>query len=186
MKVQITRSWRKTISARVLPDMIEVKAPIWATQSQIQLFLDMHKDKIQKETEKQQACAQRRSSIPKLTWAELEALAVEASHVIPKRVQYYASLAGVQYGRITIRSQRTRWGSCSANKNLSFNCILMLAPPEVLDGVVVHEICHLKEMNHSKQFYEEVYRILPDYDKRSQWLKDNGVDLLYRIPDPEK
>ena len=85
---------------------------------------------------------------------------------------------GVDYGQITIRSQKTRWGSCSSKGNLNFNCLLLLAPPEVLDYVVVHELCHRKEMNHSPRFWAEVARVMPDYKVRRKWLKDNGNGLM--------
>ena len=101
--------------------------------------------------------------------------------MIPDRVAYYAEKMGVTYGSITIRNQRTRWGSCSAKGNLNFNCLLMLAPPEVLDGVVVHELCNRIEMNHSKKFYEEVLRVYPEYRKSEKWLKENGRALLRRM-----
>ena len=65
--------------------------------------------------------------------------------------------------------------------NLNFNCLLMLAPPEVIDSVVVHELCHRKEMNHSPRFYAEVYRVFPEYDKWNKWLKENGGSLLSRM-----
>ena len=84
------------------------------------------------------------------------ALADQAVKTIPEKVRYYAPLVGVTYGRITIRNQRTRWGSCSSKGNLNFNCLLMLAPPEVLDSVVVHELCHRKEMNHSKMKWNQL------------------------------
>ena len=96
---------------------------------------------------------------------------------------YYAPIVGVSYGRITIRSQRSRWGSCSSNGNLNFNCLLMLVPPGVLDSVVVHELCHRKEMNHSPRFYAEVLRVLPDYRERDRWLKENGAMLMARLPE---
>ena len=112
---------------------------------------------------------------------DIRNLAKEALRVIPERVAYYAPRVGVSYGRITIRNQRTRWGSCSGKKNLNFNCLLMLTPPEVLDSVVVHELCHILEMNHSKRFYENVLRVYPDYYKNHAWLKENGGALLRRM-----
>ena len=110
---------------------------------------------------------------------QIKALAKQAKKVIPDRVAYYARLVGVTYGRISIRNQKTRWGSCSAQGNLNFNCILMRAPIEVLDSVIVHELCHRKHMNHSAAFYAEVRRVYPEYDKWHKWLKKNGTHLKY-------
>ena len=110
---------------------------------------------------------------------EIQKLADQALQVIPQRVAYYAPKVGVTYGKITIRNQKTRWGSCSSRGNLNFNCLLMLAPPEVIDSVVVHELCHRKEMNHSDRFYQEVLRVFPDYWKWNQWLKEHGNQLLF-------
>ena len=105
----------------------------------------------------------------------------EAVRVIPARVAYFAPLVGVTYGRITIRNQRSRWGSCSSKGNLNFNCLLMLAPPEVLDSVIVHELCHRLEMNHSKRFYAHVHRVYPEYDRAHAWLKEHGTELMLRM-----
>ena len=105
-------------------------------------------------------------------------MARRAAEVIPQRVAYFAQKIGVTYGRITIRNQKTRWGSCTAEGNLNFNCLLMEAPPEVLDSVVVHELCHRKEMNHSERFYAEVLRVFPDYWAQDKWLKENGHMLM--------
>lgn len=112
---------------------------------------------------------------------QLRELAQQAVAVIPGRVEFFAKQIGVDYGRITIRNQKTRWGSCSSKGNLNFNCLLMLAPQEVLDYVVVHELCHRKEMNHSKAFWQEVEKILPDYKKSVQWLKKEGIRLIQRM-----
>ncbi|MBR0136778.1 MAG: M48 family metallopeptidase, partial [Clostridia bacterium] len=65
--------------------------------------------------------------------------------------------------------------------NLNFNCLLMLTPPEIIDSVVVHELCHLKHMNHSPRFYAEVRRVFPDYDRQSKWLKQNGPAIMLRM-----
>ena len=118
---------------------------------------------------------------PVLTAGELDALKRRAREILPARAAHFAHLAGVTYGNITIRSQKSRWGSCSSRGNLSFNCLLMLAPPEVLDYVVVHELCHRLEMNHSPRFWAEVERVLPDYRTRRKWLKDHGGALLRRL-----
>lgn len=100
-----------------------------------------------------------------------------AKEYFPKRAAYYAYLLGVSYDRIRIAGQKTRWGSCSSNKTLSFNWKLMLAPPKVLDYVVVHEVCHLREMNHSPRFWALVESLMPDYKQQRKWLKDNGYTL---------
>ena len=117
---------------------------------------------------------------PALTGTELHALAQQALEVIPARVAHFAPLVGVTCGAITIRSQRSRWGSCSSKGNLNFNCLLMLTPPEVIDYVVVHELCHRKEMNHSKAFWNEVAKILPDYKRQVQWLRNEGGRIIRR------
>lgn len=118
------------------------------------------------------------ASAKKLTFDEIRQLAAQAVEVIPARVRHFAPLIGVTYGRITIRNQRTKWGSCSSNGNLNFNCLLMLTPPEVIDSVVVHELCHRKEMNHSEKFYAEVAKVFPEYKKWDKWLKENGKTLM--------
>lgn len=104
-----------------------------------------------------------------------------AGHYIPERVSWYITNYGDIIGdnclRITIRNQKTRWGSCSSKKTLSFNWRLMLAPPSILDYVVVHELCHLRHMNHSAEFWHCVEQILPDYKIRRKWLKDHGNEL---------
>lgn len=99
---------------------------------------------------------------------------------IPKRVKTFAPIVGVDYGRITIRTQKTRWGSCSSKGNLNFNCLLMAMPEEIRDYVVVHELCHRKQMNHSDKFWAEVEKILPDYKERRKWLRDNGEKIMNR------
>ena len=105
-------------------------------------------------------------------------LAQQALKDLPERVRHFAPLAGVRYGRITIRFQGARWGSCSSLGNLNFNCLLMLAPLGTIDSVVVHELCHRKQMNHSPRFYREVLRVYPNYYEDQRWLKEEGHRLL--------
>ena len=98
----------------------------------------------------------------------------EARRRITERAAYFAEKMGVDYGRIAIKAAKTRWGSCSARGNLNFHWKLILMPPAILDYVVVHELAHRIEMNHSPRFWTQVERILPDYRERRRWLKENG------------
>ena len=120
-------------------------------------------------------------TIEKLSMTEIHKLADLALKVISVKVKHYAGLMNVQYGRITIRNQKTRWGSCSSKGNLNFNCLLMLAPDEVVDYVVIHELCHLIEMNHSKAFWKQVEQMMQDYKKHRKWLKDHGNEIMERM-----
>ncbi len=119
------------------------------------------------------------SDLSDIQRAALERRYIEAAHsYIPKRVAYYSAMTGGTYNRITIRSQKTRWGSCSSKGTLSFNWRLMLAPPAILDYVVVHELCHLTHMNHSADFWRAVEAVFPDYRNARKWLKEHGNELV--------
>ena len=177
MTYDIIRSRRRTMAAQIKDGRLIVRAPLYATDAEISDFVRKHQRWIEKYIRK----AQSLSNIVPLTPDELRNLAQQAKTVIPQRVAYYAPFIGVDYGRITIRTQHSRWGSCSSKGNLNFNCLLMLTPPEVLDSVVVHELCHRKEMNHSPKFYAEVLRVCPDYQKCRNWLRENGPALMRRI-----
>lgn len=96
---------------------------------------------------------------------------------ITARVEYYHSVTGGHYTSITIRDQKTRWGSCSSRGTLSFNYRLIFAPPKVLDYVVVHELCHLTHMDHSKNFWNMVESIMPEYKEYKLWLREHGCEL---------
>ena len=162
-------------------DGLLVRAPYAMTRAQIDRFVKSKEAWIARQRAKMEERLGSQSPEDRLSMDEIRELAEQALKVIPERVEYYAPLVGVTYGRITIRNQKSRWGSCSAKGNLNFNCLLMLAPPQVLDSVVVHELCHRKEMNHSDQFYSEVLRVFPEYRKWHQWLKENGPALMMRM-----
>jgi predicted metal-dependent hydrolase len=171
---QLIRSDRKTIAIQITHDgTVLVRAPRRASQTQIRTFVESKRDWILSHLSQ--------ITVPQpsehLTSADLQALADRALELIPKRVAHFAPLVGVDYGRITIRNQRSRWGSCSAKGNLNFNCLLMLCPEEVLDYVVVHELCHLHEFNHSPRFWALVAAQLPDYEVWKKWLKTHTEDL---------
>ena len=181
MDYELIRSSRKTICAEVRGGRLIIRAPYLVPERAIRAYIRQNKDRIEAALARSREKEARKSTVEKLTPEELRELTEQARRTIPERVAHYAPLIGVSYGRIAIRHQRTRWGSCSGKKNLNFNCLLMLAPPEVLDSVVVHELCHLKEMNHSAAFYREVLRVFPEYGKWHGWLRENGDLLLARL-----
>lgn len=181
MDYRIIRSNRKTIGLEVTREGVTVRSPRQLTDAYIAKFVQEHQGWIQEKQAVLLEQAKGMEGVEPLTMDEIRELANQALQVIPERVRFYAPKVGVSFGKITIRNQTTRWGSCSAKGNLNFNCLLMLAPPEVLDCIVVHELCHRKEMNHSKRFYEEVLRVYPEYWTWQQWLKDNGPALMMRM-----
>lgn len=181
MKVTVIRSNRKTVAIQVNSDLsVTVRAPRSASEKNIEEILKKKEAWISRHIEKIKKTKERFEAEPteKLTREKVIALAEEALKVIPARVEYFAKVIGVTYGKITIRNQKTRWGSCSSKGNLNFNCLLMLAPPEVLDYVVVHELCHRKQMNHSKAFWLEVEKVLPNYKEVRKWLKEEGSQMI--------
>jgi predicted metal-dependent hydrolase len=101
----------------------------------------------------------------------------KAEELIKKRVAEYSELIGVNYNNIRIKDTKTRWGSCSSKSNLNFNYRIIMAPERVMDYIIVHELCHLKHMNHSKEFWNAVANYMPDYEKHKEWLKENGMKL---------
>ena len=195
MNVKIIRSNRKTLAIQINPDLsVTVRAPMYAPQSDIERILREKEGWIQKHIEKirEQEAKRKKTQGEKgeygesveseyLTNEEIKKLADKALQHIPKRVSYFAKHIGVTYGKITIRNQKTRWGSCSSKGNLNFNCLLMLTPPEVIDYVVVHELCHRKEMNHSWAFWAEVEKVLSGYKEQVKWLKENGGQVIGRM-----
>ena len=175
----IIRSSRKTVSLQITPaGAVLVRCPKRYPVREIEKFVESKRSWIEKHLEK----IENRKELPAFTEAELRDLADRAAKTLPARVRYFAALVGVSYGRITIRSQRTRWGSCSAKGNLNFNCLLMLCPEEVRDYVVVHELCHRRHMDHSKEFWQEVEHFCPQYRTCRKWLKENGSSLIGRLP----
>lgn len=98
----------------------------------------------------------------------------EAARVrIEERLAHFSERMGLAYGKVSVRDQKTRWGSCSSKGNLNFNWRLVFAPGAVLDYVVVHELAHLRELNHSRRFWKLVERFSPDYREHRRWLYDN-------------
>ena len=184
MKVTIIKSRRKTIAIQVNSDLsVTVRAPYGVTEKYIEEFLNKNEVWISKQMNeiKVKKKSVESKNAENVTLDKIKALADQALEIISTRVEDFAKIIGVTYGNITIRNQKTRWGSCSSKGNLNFNCLLMLAPPEVLDYVVVHELCHRKQMNHSKAFWSEVEKVFPDYKKSIKWLKEEGSQIMYMV-----
>lgn len=178
----LIRSDRRSFSISIDPDgLITVRVPLRASQKEIsRLLIEKRIWIITKYLEVQDR--QRRRPVSDLTDAQRTALEqryiAAAKEYFPKRAAYFQQFTGGSYSRITVRDQKTRWGSCSARGTLSFNWRLMLAPPAILDYVVVHELCHLTHMNHSAAFWQKVESVYPDYRTARQWLKDHGPELV--------
>ena len=181
MEYELIKSRRRTIAVQVQHGRVIVRAPNRTPRREIDAFVNQHEKWIEAHLEKEREELAAAQLVEKLSREEREDLYRRAKEYLPDRVEYYAAMLGVCPGRITVRCQRTRWGSCSTKKNLNFNCLLMLTPQEVIDAVVVHELCHLKEMNHSERFYALVRKLYPEYDRWNRWLKENGKLLLARV-----
>ena len=179
---KLVRSNRKTLAVEIKGDgQVIVRAPYRISKREIERFVTEKADWIEKHLKTIRERQAARPAVKKLTAAEIQELADVAMKDFPERVRRFAPQVGVTYGRITIRNQKTRWGSCSSKGTLNFNCLLMLAPSEVRDYVVVHELCHRLEMNHSPRFWAEVERILPDYKARIKWLKEHGAEIMMQM-----
>ena len=179
---RIQRSRRRSISLCISDDgAVLVKAPLFMSDAAISKFLAEKQGWLDKKLKEAAAARQEVERLGFFSAEELASVRKRAKEIIPERVAHYSKLSGISCGRISIRLQKSRWGSCSARGNLNFNCLLVLMPPEILDSVVVHELCHRRHMNHSKAFYAEVLRLFPDYRRCSAWLKEHGAVYLARV-----
>ncbi len=181
LRTEVHRSKRKSVSMEIRPDKtVVIRAPKWMSDEEIDRFFTEKSGWIEKSIRKLDEQREKYKDIEPLTADEMQKLADKAGEVLPKKARLYAERLGVSFGRITIRNQRTRWGSCSSKGNLNFNCLIMLAPEYVQDYVVVHELCHLIEMNHSKRFWALVESVIPDYRKSEGYLKTQGPVLMQK------
>ena len=180
LSVLLVRSSRKTLAVQIRADgTVIARAPLRMPKDRILYFLSEKASWIRMQQGRMQEREKMRQQARiHLDAAQEKELRERAKSVLAQRTAYFARQVGVTYGRITVRDQKTRWGSCSQTGNLNFNFRLILAPLEVLDYVVVHELCHRRQMNHSAQFWQEVVQVLPDYRKRKAWLTENGWRLM--------
>ena len=147
--------------------------PTWMPEHEIARVVESHREWIAAERAKQRP----RLRLEKRGVSEAEARAA-VKELVSMVVEEEADALGVEFERIVIRDQRSRWGSCSTRGTLSFNWRLVLAPLEVLDYVVVHELCHLREPNHSRRFWGLVETRRPEWRAQRDWLHEHGPELL--------
>ena len=179
---EIIYSKRKSVAIQIRPDgQVIVRAPYGCPRSFINSFIHQKADWIVKHSaenkQRYEKQVQLKKDRPTLSDAQRKRYIETARSIFTQKAAYYARLIGVTYGRISIREQKTRWGSCSSRGTLSFNYRLIYGPAGPLDYVVVHELCHLTHMNHSKDFWNMVERIMPDYRIYKQWLREHGQEL---------
>lgn len=164
--VHIKRSARKTVALEIREGELYFKAPLALSEKEIHDFLQKHIRWIRNRM------GQQTKRLPdSFTEDEKRRLKKQAGEILKVKTAYFARLMGVSYNRIYIKEQKTVWGSCSTKGNLNFNWKLIFTGPDQLEYVVVHELAHLKQMNHSPAFWKEVEAVLPDYRERRKKLK---------------
>ena len=166
MNIEVKKSFRKTIALTVKNWVVIVKAPYFFTKKSLNLFIDKHIDWINKRLEDET------KSI--IDQSKIDEYKEKAKEYIPIRTEEIAENSWLRFNAIKITSAKTRWGSCTSKKNLNFSYRLILCPEKVIDYVISHELAHLTHMNHSKDFWWEVERIMPDYKEHKKWLRDNA------------
>ena len=167
MNYNVIYSKRKTISLVIKAGELIVRAPFGTKSSKIKELVDDHREWIEKGIIKTIA----RAEAQEITKEEENLLRKKAKAILPIKTRYYANIMGLKYGRITITGAKTRFGSCSSQGNISYSFRLMKYPDEAIDYVVVHELAHLIELNHSNRFWAIVASVFPDYKKRKKLLK---------------
>ncbi|MBO5373883.1 MAG: M48 family metallopeptidase [Clostridia bacterium] len=168
MEYRIIYSSRRTLAIQITKACeVVVRAPRGISREKIDAFVKKSEAWILKHLEIQKS---RRETKPELK-AELEALKQRALLILPQRVEYFSRLMGVSPSSVSINRAKTRFGSCSSKGRINFSCRLMQYPDEAIDYVIIHELAHLKHLNHSKEFWAFVERFCPDYKARKGLLK---------------
>ena len=172
MDYNLIKTKRKTISLSVNNELqVIVRAPMRVNKKFIDSFVEKHAQWI----EKQKKIIQDRNN--NRAKEDIENLKALAKDLLPKRVKYYSDIMGVSPSGIKITSAKSRWGSCSYKNSLCFSYRVMLLPLELIDLIVVHELAHIRVKDHSKRFYDEVYKYMPDYNAKKQSLRKLELTL---------
>ena len=167
-EIEIIRSDRRTLALQVKDGRVIVRAPRRVSEAKIRAFVEAHTDWIAAALQKQDA---RAAAHPEPTEAEKREYIKQAKSVLPGRVNDYSRIMGLYPTQVRITGAKTRFGSCSSSGHICFSWRLMQYPPEAIDYVVVHELAHLKHMNHSPAFHALVENVLPDHKQRRALLR---------------
>ena len=168
MEYKVIYSRRKTIAISIVDCGVVIKAPIGTSDKILRDVVAKHSQWIAKSIEKQ---AKKQAMYKELSEGDIKLLKKAAKKYFTEKTEYYAKIMGIDYGRITITSAKTRFGSCSSLGNIAYSYRLMLYPEPAREYVVVHELAHRREMNHSANFYAIIESVLPDYKARKSLLK---------------
>ena len=176
-RVEVIKTLRRSLVLTVKNGVIIVKAPVNFSDRKIDEFLRSKRGWIDKRLKEYEES----KNAVKLADEEIEKLRCETKKIVTYLADKYSKIIGVSFNKITVKKQRTVWGSCSIKGNLNFNLLLSLMPKEIIEYVVIHELCHLKEMNHSNKFWRLVKTYCSDYEYSKKWLKKEGKKILNKI-----
>jgi predicted metal-dependent hydrolase len=172
LEYELVRSKRKTLALYVRRDgRIEVRAPLRTGKSYIDDFVLKKQDWIETTRSKLQA-RQTEKKVIRLTAKEESRYKKEAKAYLQMKCIHFSQVMGLRPGDVKINSAKTRWGSCNGKGSINFTYRLLFVPEELIDYVVVHELAHLKEMNHSQRFWSVVEQTMPDYKARRKRLRE--------------
>lgn len=177
IRVSVIRSARKSLGLEVRDaNTVLARIPTRVSDRELKAFVENHRSWILEKTEVMAEREEKRKSTPAPPpelLSKTDRMKIQLK--IGKRVRHYCEIMGVTVGYVTVKNQKTRWGSCSAKGNVNFNYQLAFLPDELLDYVVIHELAHRRHMNHSRAFWAEVEKYCPDYLERREQLKEYSL-----------
>ena len=177
IRISVIRSARKSLGLEVRDaNTVLARIPTRVSDRELKAFVENHRSWILEKTEVMAEREEKRKSIPAPPpelLSKTDRMKIQLK--IGKRVRHYCEAMGVTVGYVTVKNQKTRWGSCSAKGNVNFNYQLAFLPDELLDYVVIHELAHRRHMDHSRAFWAEVEKYCPDYLERREQLKEYSL-----------
>ena len=177
IRISVIRSARKSLGIEVRDaNTVLARIPTRVSDRELKAFVENHRSWILEKTEVMAEREEKRKSTPAPPpelLSKTDRMKIQLK--IGKRVRHYCEAMGVTVGYVTVKNQKTRWGSCSAKGNVNFNYQLAFLPDELLDYVVIHELAHRHHMNHSRAFWAEVEKYCPDYLERREQLKEYSL-----------